>query len=149
MPGPAVAPARADEPARTARQAGQPRLPEVVLEAGMFRIHAELANTPETRTIGLMHRPALDLNKGMLFAFERAEVHCFWMKNTPLPLSIAFIDDNGQIVSISDMQPLSEDSHCPPSRVRFALEMEQGWFARKGLAPGTRLRAPGLFPPAR
>jgi uncharacterized membrane protein (UPF0127 family) len=85
---------------------------------------------------GLMHRQSLPPNHGMLFVFDRAEKQCFWMKNTPLPLTIAFIADDGQIVNFADMQPFSETPHCSLRPVRFALEMEQGWFARRGVLAG-------------
>jgi len=125
----------------------QPRLPETKLRAGMHVIIAEVADTPSSRAMGLMHRAGLELNRGMLFVFERSEVHCFWMKNTPTPLSIAFIDQSGVIIDIQDMQALSEDTHCPPGKVRYALEMAQGWFAGKGIATGTSLTHPTLFQP--
>jgi uncharacterized protein len=80
-----------------------------------------------------MMRNKMLQNQGMLFVFERSEPHCFWMRNTLLPLSIAFIDDNGVIVNIADMKPQSDDSHCSKKPVRFALEMNQGWFAAKGI----------------
>ncbi|MCD6680372.1 MAG: DUF192 domain-containing protein [Burkholderiaceae bacterium] len=124
----------------------QPTLPIVRLQAGIHIIRAELANNDRTRAIGLMGRRALGPNEGMLFVFERKAVHCFWMRNTPLPLSIAFLDDDGRIVDIAQMAPRSDDSHCPSREVRFALEMEQGWFARHGLAPGARLVQPSIFP---
>jgi uncharacterized membrane protein (UPF0127 family) len=85
----------------------------------------------------------------MLFVFQSASRQCFWMRNTLIPLSIAFIDDDGSIVNIADMQPRSDDSHCSAKPVRFALEMEQGWFAKRGLAAGSRLSGPqGMFAPA-
>lgn len=123
----------------------QPKLPAVRIEAGMHVIRAELADTARTRAIGLMGRESLGPNEGMLFVFEDKGVHCFWMRNTPLPLSIAFIGDDGRIVDIARMAPFSEQSHCPPMPVRYALEMEQGWFAKRGLRPGVRLKQPALF----
>ncbi len=125
----------------------QPRLPEVRIQAGMHIIRAEVASTPGTQQMGLMYRQSLPLNGGMLFAFGSAETHCFWMKNTPLPLTIAFIADDGRIVNLADMEPLNEASHCAAEPVRFALEMEQGWFARKGIKAGSQLVAPELFKP--
>jgi len=124
----------------------QPTLPVVRLQAGMHVIRAEVADTDRTRAIGLMGRESLGPNEGMLFVFDREAVHCFWMRNTPLPLSIAFLDDDGRIVDIAQMAPRSDDSHCPSRAVRFALEMEQGWFARHGIAPGARLVQPSVFP---
>lgn len=124
----------------------QPKLPVVRLQAGIHVIRAELADTGRAREIGLMGREALGPNEGMLFVFEHDAVHCFWMRNTPLPLSIAFLDDDGRIVDIAQMAPRSDDSHCPSRAVRFALEMEQGWFARRGIEPGARLLQPSVFP---
>jgi uncharacterized membrane protein (UPF0127 family) len=125
-----------------AQSAPQSGLPVVELTAGMHRIRAELASTPETRSVGLMHRRWLGPNQGMLFAFPERGMHCFWMRNTLVPLTIAFIADDGRIVNTADMAPLTEDGHCPGEPVRLALEMEQGWFARKGLRNGDRIGIP-------
>lgn len=114
-------------------------MPQVRLQAGMHFIQAEVASTAEQREIGLMNRTALPANSGMLFAFDGKAYHCFWMKNTHIPLSIAFLDDDGRIVSVTDMAPMTEESHCPTAPVRYALEMNKGWFAKKGLAEGQRL----------
>lgn len=124
-----------------------PRLPVVRIDAGMHVIHAELAESVHARATGLMGRQALGPNEGMLFVFDYRDTHCFWMRNTPLPLSIAFIADDGRIVDIEDMQPESDDSHCPGQAVRYALEMEQGWFALHGLGVGDVLRQTGRFGP--
>lgn len=120
-------------------------LPRIELRAGMHRIVAEVASTHEARSKGLMFREQLPLNQGMLFIFEQPSHYCFWMKNTPLPLSIAFLRNDGTIAKLADMQALSEKSHCSNEAVRFALEMEQGWFARKGLREGSRIGHQGLF----
>lgn len=117
----------------------QPPLPTTRLTAGMHIITAELATTPQSRTIGMMFREKTAPNHGMLFVFEYKAPQCFWMRNTPLPLSIAFIEDDGTIVQITDMAPKNDALHCSQRPVRFALEMEQGWFARKGLAVGARI----------
>ncbi len=116
------------------------RLPVETLSAGMHRIQAEIARTPAQREIGLMHRPSMPAQAGMLFIFEQPGTQCFWMKNTLLPLTIAFLRDDGSIVNTADMQPQSLESHCSKEPVRMALEMNQGWFERKGLKPGDRLR---------
>lgn len=116
------------------------QLPVTPLTAGMHVIQAEVAQTPEQRAIGLMHRPSMPTNAGMLFVFQEAGVQCFWMKNTLLPLSIAFVADDGSIVNIAEMQALSEASHCSAKPVRFALEMNQGWFAKRGIKAGTKLK---------
>ena len=117
-----------------------PPLPHVFLQAGIHRIKAEVADTPAERSRGLMMRKSLQPNSGMLFEFERAAAHCFWMKNTLIPLTIAFLDDDGTIVTLADMQPHDESSHCPAKPVRRALEMEQGWFKAKGLKVGDRIK---------
>lgn len=121
-------------------QAGpQPTLPTVRLTAGLHVITAELAATPQSRMVGMMFRDKVAPNHGMLFIFDDKAPQCFWMRNTLLPLSIAFIDDDGTVTQIEDMAPKTENSHCSKKPVRFALEMEQGWFARKGIAAGARL----------
>ena len=88
-----------------------------------------------------MGRESLGPNEGTLFVFESSGVHCFWMRKTPLPLSIAFIDDDGRMVDIARMAPLSEKNHCPGTSVRYALEMEQGWFEKRGNPVGHRPEA--------
>jgi uncharacterized membrane protein (UPF0127 family) len=115
------------------------QMPVVTLGAGIHIVRAEVANTNETRTQGLMFRRSLGPNDGMLFVFPRDEQYCMWMKNTLIPLSVAFIDVRGQIVSIHDMQPHSEQSHCATAPSRYALEMNSGWFRAKGVQRGTRL----------
>lgn len=105
-----------------------PSLPIIELKAGMYRIEAELADTPAARQTGLMYRTFMPTNTGMLFVFPEKAIHCFWMRNTKLPLTIAFIDDDGKIVNLSDMEPETQNNHCPRGPVRFALEMNQKWF---------------------
>jgi hypothetical protein len=131
-----------------AQDQAQPRLPAIDLTAGMHVIRAEVASTLLQQQIGLMHRRTLGANEGMLFVYDSAAPRCFWMRNTLLPLSIAFVDDDGTIVNIADMQPLNDQSHCSARPVRFALEMNQGWFAKRGIGPGFRLRG-APFTPAR
>jgi uncharacterized membrane protein (UPF0127 family) len=123
----------------------QPTLPTTRLTAGMHIITAEMATTPNSRTVGMMFRQTVAPNHGMLFVFEYKGQQCFWMRNTPLPLSIAFIDDDGTILQITDMAPKSDALHCSEHAVRYALEMEQGWYGKKGALVGSRLR--GLPPP--
>jgi len=120
-------------------QAQQAQLPEVQLTAGVNLIHAELADDFPSRMQGLMYRKSLAPNGGMLFVFDNPDTQCMWMKNTLIPLSVAFLADDGTIVNIADMQPRTEDPHCAASPVRYALEMEQGWFARHGVRSGTRM----------
>jgi len=116
----------------------------VQLNAGMHLIQAEVVAEPASRAQGLMHRKTLGQNAGMLFIFDERAIHCMWMKNTLIPLSVAFIDDRGTIVNIADMEPHSEASHCAVQPVKYALEMSRGWFASRGIKPGTRL---GGVPP--
>jgi uncharacterized membrane protein (UPF0127 family) len=86
-----------------------------------------------------MHRKSLAANAGMLFVFDGAALHCMWMKNTYIPLSVAFVDDQGTILNIADMQPHSEQSHCAVRPALYALEMTRGWFAQRGIKPGMKL----------
>ena len=123
----------------------QQGLPRTELTAGMHRIVAEVAADHASRAIGLMHRRSLAPNHGMLFVFQEKSPQCFWMRNTLIALSIAFLDDDGRIVNIEDMAPLTENSHCSKEQVRFALEMEQGWFARRGIRAGDRLGGREVF----
>jgi uncharacterized membrane protein (UPF0127 family) len=132
-------------PPAAAQGQAQPTLPMVTLQAGIHLVKAEVADDGRKRAIGLMFRESLAPNHGMLFVFREKAGHCFWMRNTLIPLSIAFLDDDGTIVNIEDMAPRSEDSHCPKRPVRFALEMEQGWFAKRGLAAGAKLASPQVF----
>jgi uncharacterized protein len=113
--------------------------PEIELNAGLYVIRAEVVDAPETRARGLMYRNSMPANHGMLFVFPDVERQCFWMKNTLIPLSIAFLDDHGAIVNIADMQPQTEDNHCSERPARYALEMNQGWFAAKNIRPGFKI----------
>ena len=121
-------------------QDGPQKLAQVRLNAGIHNINAELASSPQQREIGLMFRPAMPANDGMLFVFEQPGKQCFWMRNTLIPLSVAFIDDDGSVVNIDDMKPKTDDSHCSAKPVRFVLEMNEGWFAKRGIKAGSRLR---------
>jgi len=120
-------------------QDGPQKLPSITLNAGMHLIQAEVAQTPEQRSTGLMFRPTMGPNEGMLFAFEEPGQQCFWMKNTLLPLSVAFVADDGSVVNIESMKPQTLDSHCSKKPVRFVLEMNDGWFAKRGIKPGFKL----------
>jgi len=117
----------------------QARLPTLALSAGIHVIQAEVANTFPSRAQGLMFRKSLGANHGMLFVFPEAGPQCMWMKNTYVPLSVAFVDERGVILNIADMQPQTEDSHCAAGPARYALEMSRGWFAAKGVSPGARI----------
>lgn len=111
--------------------------PVVSLTAGMHVIKAEVAATAAEREQGLMFREKLAINEGMLFIFPAPAGVCMWMKNTLLPLSVAFIDENGKIINIEDMKPQTTDSHCAKKLVRYALEMNRGWFKQKNIKPGS------------
>jgi uncharacterized membrane protein (UPF0127 family) len=115
------------------------QLPVVQLTAGMHVVRAEVAADFTTRMQGLMHRESLAPNAGMLFVFDESATHCMWMKNTLIPLSVAFLDASGAIINIADMQPHSEQTHCAAAPAVFALEMTRGWFAQRGVKAGMRL----------
>jgi len=117
----------------------QMNLQRVELTVGMHRIDAQVAASPQERQTGLMFRREMPQHEGMLFVFEQPATQCFWMKNTPLPLTAAFVADDGSIVNLADMKPLVEDSHCSAKPVRYVLEMNQGWFARRGIKAGAQL----------
>ncbi|MBN8282441.1 MAG: DUF192 domain-containing protein [Zoogloea sp.] len=117
----------------------QSGMPRAELSAGMYRVEAEVAATQENRMTGLMQRRSMPANQGMLFVFTQSQRHCMWMKNTLLPLSVAFLDDEGRILNVEDMQPQTEDNHCAARPARFALEMNLGWFRQKGIRPGQKI----------
>ena len=119
------------------------------LSAGIHRIRVEVVNTVESRAEGLMHRKSLPANYGMLFVFDQTAQHCMWMRNTLIPLSVAFIDANGRIVNIEEMLPQTENNHCAAKPAKFALEMSAGWFRSKGLSSGTQLNGIDRAPSAR
>jgi uncharacterized membrane protein (UPF0127 family) len=112
-------------------------LPTVELKTGIYRIQAEIADKPESRQTGLMNRTSMPMNSGMLFIFEEKAGHCFWMFNTKISLSIAFIADDGKIINIEEMQSGTSNNHCPKSAVRYALEMNKQWFSERVIGPGS------------
>jgi uncharacterized membrane protein (UPF0127 family) len=115
------------------------QLPVVQLNAGMHLIRAEVAADFASRAQGLMYRSTMPSNAGMLFIFDEAATHCMWMKNTLLPLSVAFLDEHGMVINIEEMKPQTEDSHCARRPARYALEMNGGWYAARGIKPGSRI----------
>ncbi len=121
----------------TARCQDLPRIP-VYIKGREIRV--EVAKREEDRARGLMERKSLGKNEGMLFIFDEEGYHGFWMKNTLLPLSIAFMTKEGKIVSIADMKPLDLSVHNPPQPILYALEMNKGWFAANGIKAGDVLR---------
>jgi uncharacterized membrane protein (UPF0127 family) len=120
--------------------AQQAALPTTKLSAGIHLIQAEVANTMGSRSQGLMQRKSMAQGAGMVFVFDELATHCMWMKNTLIPLSVAFIDERGEIVNIADMQPLDETTHCATRPARYALEMNQGWFKKRGVTPGMPIK---------
>lgn len=132
-----------------AQDAPQLNLPRVELSAGMHRIDAQVAQKPLERQIGLMQRKSMAPHEGMLFIFEQPAVQCFWMKNTLLPLTAAFVADDGSVVNLADMKPETTDSHCSDKPVRFVLEMGQGWFKARGIKAGSKLSGPVFTPSKR
>ncbi len=114
----------------------QAAFPTTQLSAGMHMIKAEVAATDPARQQGLMFREKMANNAGMIFVFDQTNPQCMWMKNTLLPLSVAFLDAEGKIINIEDMQPQKLDSHCSAKPAKYALEMNLGWFKQKNIKPG-------------
>lgn len=124
-------------------------MPRMSLNVGMYRIDAEVAADNPNRMQGLMHRKTMAPHQGMLFVFPQVTTHCMWMRNTFLPLSVAFLDEDGKIINIEDMAPQTETSHCAAKPARFALEMNKGWFASKKIGAGTVIQGLGKAPAPR
>ncbi len=122
-----------------AQETPQTQLQRITLSAGIHQMDIQVALTPEQHQIGLMYRSEMPQNEGMLFVFQAPSKQCFWMKNTILPLTAAFVADDGSIVNLEDMKPQTTDSHCSLKPVRYVLEMNQGWFGKKGLKAGSKL----------
>ena len=122
-----------------AEEGPQMNLQRVKLSAGMHLMDVQVASTPEQRQTGLMFRKEMPPQEGMIFVFEQASQQCFWMKNTLLPLTAAFVADDGTIVNLADMKPQTTEPHCSTEPVRYVLEMNKGWFAKKGIKAGSKL----------
>lgn len=118
----------------------QMNLPRTKLTIGMYLVDTQVAATPDQRSTGLMFRQQMPEAEGMLFVFDQTSEQCFWMKNTLLPLTAAFVADDGTIINLADMKPQTTESHCSAKPVRYVLEMNQGWFAKKGIKAGFKLR---------
>jgi len=119
------------------------------LKIGRHPLRAEVASTPDERQAGLMHRRSLGEDQGMVFVFERPGLWGMWMKNTFIPLSVAFIDESGRILNIEDMEPHTEDSHNAIAPARYALEMNKGWFTKRGIRPGQKVEGLQRLPTAK
>ena len=117
-------------------------LPRMQLTAGEHDITVYVARSDEERALGLMHRRELPENEGMLFMCDTCAVQKFWMKDTPLPLSIAFLEEDGTILKIADLEPHNLEGESSEHPVRFVLEVNQGWFRERGIAPGARITGP-------
>ncbi|HET8869255.1 MAG TPA: DUF192 domain-containing protein [Aquabacterium sp.] len=124
------------------------QLPAIPLGISFYKIKAELAQTEREREIGLMFRKSLGANDGMIFVFERPGTQCFWMKNTLIPLSVAFIADDGTIVNTDEMKAETENAHCSAKPVRYVLEMNKGWFSKRAIKEGSKVTG-DLFNTAR
>ena len=125
-----------------AQDQAQTGLPRTNLTAGFHQIEVQVASTPAQQATGLMYRAEMPQHEGMLFIFPEAKQQCFWMKNTLIPLTAAFVADDGTVVNLEDMQPKTTQSHCSTKPVRFVLEVNQGWFMKRGLKAGVRLVGP-------
>lgn len=124
-------------------------LPEVALSIGGEQLTVEVAHTEAARTQGLMHRRMLPESRGMLFVFREPALHGMWMMNTYVPLSVAFLDDQGVIINIADMEPHARTTHSAARPATYALEVNRGWFAKYGIKPGARVEGIERAPPAR
>lgn len=129
--------------------AGAAEMPEVALGIGTHKLTAEVAATEPNRSTGLMHRRMMPENRGMLFVFPQVALHGMWMMNTYLPLSVAFADSDGVITNIADMEPHTQNSHMATRPAKYALEMNQGWFRKRGIKAGDRIQGLEKAGPAR
>lgn len=121
---------------------------EITLSIAGHKLRAEVAATHETRTQGLMFRDHLPENRGMLFTFPEPGTHAMWMMNTTIPLSVAFIARDGRILNIEDMEPQTVDVHSSQGAAAYALEMNRGWFAQRGIGGGARVEGLNAAPKA-
>jgi uncharacterized membrane protein (UPF0127 family) len=118
-------------------------------EGPAVTVVVELATTPEERARGLMFREELPEHRGMLFVFPVDHRGNFWMKDTLIPLDIAFIDSSGRVIEIHQREPLDLEGRGPGAPYRYALEVNQGWFERNGLGVGDRVEIPGSITASR
>jgi hypothetical protein len=125
------------------------QLPEIALTLNGHKLTAEVAYTDSARMQGLMYRRILPEDSGMLFVFPETARHAMWMKNTYIPLSVAFIDDQGVIINIENMQPQTEDTHPAAKPAKYALEVNLAWFGKHGVKPGSKIEGIDHAPPSR
>ena len=128
-----------------AHSAGGPKqaeLQKIDIQIGKTQVKAEVANTDDTRRIGLMNRANLGQNEGMLFVFKRSEIQCMWMKNTLIDLDVAFADESGKILNVAQMKAGTSDIHCSKGDAKLALEMNLNWFSKNGVNPGEVMQIP-------
>lgn len=116
------------------------KFPVRQLTAGMYLIQAEVAQTEAQRQQGLMFREQMHDNEGMVFLFDQPAGICMWMKNTLIPLSVAFLDNQGTIINIEEMKPKTLNSHCATKPATYALEMNTGWFKQRNIKPGMKIQ---------
>ncbi|HET9701021.1 MAG TPA: DUF192 domain-containing protein [Burkholderiales bacterium] len=121
-------------------EAPQTGLPVVELDIAGHKLTVEVAATPESRNIGLMHRRMLPEDRGMLFVFPVPAIYSMWMANTHIPLSVAYLDPQGRVINIRDMPPLTHSSYSAGDDALYAIETNQGWFAKRGIGPGTLVK---------
>ena len=124
-------------------------LPEITLAIAGHAITAEVASTNSERSQGLMHRRMLPENRGMLFVFPEPALHAMWMVNTYVPLSVAFLDAEGVIINIEDMTPHTQTPHSAKRPAKYALEANRGWFSKRAIQAGAKVRGLERAPPAR
>jgi uncharacterized membrane protein (UPF0127 family) len=124
-------------------------VPEIVLSVGGQQLAVEVAHTDAARAQGLMYRRMLPESRGMLFVFREPALHSMWMMNTYVPLSVAFLDEQGLIINIADMEPHTRITHSAARPAKYALEVNRGWFAKHGIKPGGRVEGIERAPPAR
>ena len=132
-----------------AATAGAQQLPDVALTVNGHKLTAEVAHTDPARMQGLMHRRILPEDRGMLFVFPDVARHAMWMMNTYIPLSVAFLDEHGAIINIEDMKPHTEDTHPSAKPAKYALEVNLGWFRKRGIKPGAKVEGIEHAPPAK
>ncbi len=114
-------------------------LPVIRLSAGTGNLEVEVASNKAQRSLGLMNRASMPESRGMLFVYPAPAYFCMWMKNTKIPLSVAFIDAQGQVINIEDMAPQTETNHCTQRNATYALEANRGWFAKHGVVAGSQI----------